>query len=384
MKRWITRLDVVALSVSAAVLALVALLTQQSDPRRIGPAVAFLYPALGGVQNVWLAPIENPSAAEQVSFAPLGIYDFGVSPDGTYIAYSERTAPSGLHEIMLLNLNTRQVTQVTQCVAENADCRTPVFHPSRRVIAYERVSANTGIGTGVGVVRIWLADISRQPYETLPLSSDSQMIGYGPEWSLDGSTLAFYSSDIASPGILVYHFNPTEGAPTLKYVPSQYGTVGGLSPDGQRLVFPDMYRRADGQVYSFLRIADLEGLDFVNFTNPEDEVDDIEAVWHPDGTRVTIVRRYTDDRFTRGYQLYNVDVSTLQAAPLLVDPAYSHGFFSYDSSGQMIVLQRFPFDPQTVAGSSPQVWALEAATGRLTLISDNAFHPRWVYGVDTP
>ncbi len=384
MKRSITKLDVVALGISAVVLALVALLTTQSDPRRIGPAVAFMYPALGGVQNVWIAPIADPSAAEQVTFAPLGIYDFGVSADGAYLAYSERTAPTGLHEIKLMNLNTRQVTQLTQCVQENADCRTPVFRPGGRVVAYERVNANTGIGTGIGVVRIWLADISRQPYETAPLSPDSQFIGYGPEWSLDGNALAFYSSDIASPGILVYNLNPAEGAQTLKYVPSQYGTVGGLSPNGQQLVFPDMYRRADGQVYSFLRIADLNGLDFVNFTNPEDEVDDTEAVWHPDGTRVTIVRRYTDDRFTRGYQLYDIDAVTREASPLLVDPAYSHGFFSYDPSGQMIVLQRFPFEPQTASSSSPQVWTLDVTTGALTLISDNAFHPRWVYGVTSP
>lgn len=382
MNRWITKLDVVALSLSAGVLALVAVLTTQSDPRRIGPAVAYMYPALGGVQNVWIAPIDNPAAAEQVTFAPLGIYDFGVSHDGTYLAYSERTAPTGLHEIMLMNLNTRQVTQLTRCVEENADCRTPVFRPGGRVLAYERVNANTGIGTGIGVVRIWLADISRQPYETVPLSPDSQFIGYGPEWSLDGNVLAFYSSDIASPGILVYNLNPSEGAQTLKYVPSQYGTVGGLSPNGQRLVFPDMYRRLDGQVYSFLRIADLNGLDFVNFTNPEDEVDDTEAVWHPDGTRVTIVRRYTDDRFTRGYQLYDIDVATGAATPLLVDPAYSHGFFSYDNSGQMIVLQRFPFEAQTATGSNPQVWTLNVATRELTLISENAFHPRWVYGVN--
>ncbi len=384
MNRWITRLDITAWSITALTLALVAALTTQSDPRRIGPAVAFMYPALGGVQNVWIAPVADPAAAEQVTFAPLGVYDFGVSPDGSYLAYSERTAPTGLHEIMLMNLNTRQVTQLTQCVQDNADCRTPVFRPGGRVIAYERVNANTGIGTGIGVVRIWLADYSRQPYETVPLSPDSQFIGYGPEWSLDGNVLAFYSSDIASPGILVYNLNPAEGAQTLKYVPSQYGTVGGLSPNGQRLVFPDMYRRVDGQVYSFLRIADLNGLDFVNFTNPEDEVDDTEAVWHPDGTRVTIVRRYTDDRFTRGYQLYDIDTATGAASPLLVDPAYSHGFFSYDTSGQMIVLQRFPFDPQTATGSNPQVWTLNVTTGELTLISDNAFHPRWVYGVDSP
>jgi len=381
MNRFVTRLDMIAISLSLVVLGIVALLTIQYDPRRAGPTVAFMFPALGGMQNVWFAPVADPGAAEQITFTPRGIFDFAVSPDGNYLAYSERTEPTGLHEIMLKNLNTRQVTQVTNCVADDADCRTPAFRPGGRVLAYERVNTNTGIGTGIGVVRIWLADLATIPIQTVPLSQDSQFIGYGPEWSTDGNSLAFYTSDVANPGILVYNFNPPEGDQTLKFIPSQYGTVGGISPNGQQLVFPDMYRRADGQVYSFLRIADLNGLDFVDFTSPEDEVDDTEAVWHPLGEVVTVVRRYTDDRFTRGYQLYNIDVATREATPLLVDPGYSHGFFSYDSSGQMIVLQRFPFDPQTAASSNPQVWTLDVRTKQLTMVADNAFHPRWVYGV---
>lgn len=378
--RFVTRLDAVALGVVALVIVMIAFVTAQGNSRRAEATVAYLYPAYGGLQNVWFAPLADPTQAEQMTFAPDGLYDFAVSHDGDYLAYSQRIEPTGLHDIMLMNLNTRQITQVTNCVVDNSDCRTPVFRPTGRAIAYERLNTNTGVGTGVGVTRIWLADLSRQPYDNQPLSQDSQFVGYGPEWALDGNSLAFYSSDIANPGILVYNFNPAAGDQTLKFVPSQYGTVGALSPNGSQLIYPDLSRRPDSSVYSFLRIADLEGLDFVNFTNAEDNIDDIEAVWNPNGTSVTIVRRYTDERWTRGYQLYDVSMADQTITPLVVDAGYSHGFFSYDASGTALVMQRFPFDAESATGSNPQIWTYNLATKALEMIADNAFSPRWVYG----
>lgn len=359
---------------------LVVLLTTRSDPRQAGPTVAYTYPADGGVQNVWIAPVADPTQAEQLTFTAYGIFDFGVSRDGDYLAYSERTEPTGLHEIMLMNLNTRQITQITACVAASADCHTPVFRPAGNALAYERVSVNnSAIGQGAGAARIWLADLTRQPYDNQPLSPDPQFIGSGPEWSLDGNSLALYSSDESNRGIMVYNFNPAGGDKTLRFVPSLYGVVGALSPDGTQLVYPDIYQSSSSNSYAFLRLADLNGLNFVNFTSADDSVDDIRAVWKPDGSAVTVVRRYTDERYTQGYQLYDVRVDDQSVTPLLVDPAYSHGFFSYDVSGTLIVLQRLPLVSSGATRTGPQVWTYNVATHDLTLIADSAFQPRWVY-----
>lgn len=377
---FVTRLDVIALSIVLASVGVIALLSLLTAPSPQVPTVAYIYPALGGVQNVWFAPLDDPASAMQMTTTEYGIYDFAVSADGRYLAYAERIEPAGLHEIMLLNLQTRQVTQVTNCVADDADCRGAAFRPTGNAIAYERVSVNTGIGSGIGTIRIWLADISAPPYSNQPLSQDSQFIGYSPVWSGDGNALAFYSADVTSPGILIYNFNPSEGEQTLKLVPSQYGTVGGLAPNGEQLAFPDASRRSDGSVYSFLRLADLAKLEFVDLTSPEDNVDDIDAVWHNDGSKVAILRRYTDERYTRGHQLYDLDMTTREVTPLIVDENYSHGFFTFDSSGTMIVMQRFPFNTDSAMASQPQVWVYAMSDGTLTRITDNAYHPRWVYG----
>jgi Tol biopolymer transport system component len=379
-KQLLTRLDLVAWTVVALVVVGVLAINNLSDPARRGATVAYIYPAYSGISNVWFASVNDPTQKEQVTFTEYGIYDFAVSADGTYVAYSERTEPTGLHEIMLLNLNNKQITQVTNCVAEEADCRAPAFRPTGNAIAYERLNTNTGIGTGIGVTRIWLADLSTTPYDNQPLSQDSNFVGYQPQWAADGNSLAFYSSDLANPGILVYNFNPSEGDQTLKFVPSQNGVVGALSPNGSQLVFPEYSRRTDGNAAPFLRLADLEGLSFIDLTNPEDNIDDIDAVWYPDGKRLVILRRYLDERFTRGYQLFTLDLADKSVTPLLVDQNFSHGYFSFDSSGTMITMQRFGFDPNNAAGTTPGVWTLNLATNAMTLLSDNAFSPRWVIG----
>jgi Tol biopolymer transport system component len=380
----LTRLDLAAWVIVGGIILFLLVVNNRLTEAVTTPTVGYLYPAYGGVQNVWFAPVEKPEEARQITFSEHGIYDFAASADGRYLAYSERIEPSGLHEIMLMNLQTRQVTQVTNCVAAQADCRSPMFRPTGGAIAYERVNTNTGVGSGIGVIRIWLADISRQPYDNQPLSQDSSFIGHSPRWARDGNSLAFYSSDIANPGILVYNFNPAEGQQTLKFVPSQYGVTGALSPNGQQLVYPDLSRRPDGQVYSFLRLADLAGLRYEDLTSPEDAVDDTDAMWNPDGETITIARRYTDERYTRGYQLYDLRVSDGQATPLLVDEAYSHGFFEPDKTGRLVVLQRFPLNADNPVSSSPQVWVIDRQSKALTLITDNAFHPRWIVGARLP
>lgn len=374
--------DLTVIGVVLALLSLIVLISLWEERVHGGAGVAYLAPAYGGVQNLWFVPIDNPAGAQQLTDSPNGLYDFGVSPDGKYIAFSERQEPSGLNEIKLLNLQTRQITQLTNCVQEDSDCRAPRFQPQGQIIAYERMTMNSDLrqqGVGLGAIRVWVLDLRTQPYQTRPLADNSQFIGHSPLWSLDGNSIAFYSSDIANPGIMIYNF-AGQDEKSLKFVPSQYGTVGTLSPDGTRLVFPDLTRRGES-IYSYLRIADLGALEFLNLTDPTAPIDDTDAKWSPDGQSVVIARRYTDERYTRGYQLYQLDLGTQSEQGLVVDERYSHGFFEFNQAGDQLTLQRFPLVSDSgdmLADSRPQIWLKSLSTGELSLLADNAFHPRWV------
>jgi Tol biopolymer transport system component len=360
------------------VLVLVALNTL-GDPARRGAMVAYLSPTSGDVPNIWLAPLNNPSQAQQITFSKMGIYDFDVSLDGRWIAYSMRDEEKRMRDIYSLDLQTGNVKQLTFCANESAECYTPAFHPDSTALAYIRSAVDET--TGYGAPRIWLSDLSNGTIRSL--ANDSQLIGHSPQWSLDGNTIAFFSSDLSNPGVMVYNFNPqiSEDA-GVNFIPAQNGSVGSLSPNGLSLIFPDMVNRGL-QVYTHLKIADFSQNppSFRNLTLPEDPIDDIAVQWHPNGTRATLIRRYTDERWTRGYQLYDIDVETGQLIPLLVDEHFSHHFFTWDLTGENLLMQRLPLlleDGSVNAQARPEIWVLNAETGQLTKIAESAYFPRWV------
>jgi Tol biopolymer transport system component len=364
----------------ALILVLVLLaLNTLGDPARRGAMVAYLSPTTGDVPNIWLAPLNDPSQSQQITFSKMGIYDFDVSMDGRWIAYSMRDEEKRMRDIYSLDLQTGNVKQLTFCASESAECYTPAFHPDSTALAYIRSALDET--TGYGAPRIWLSDLSNGTIRSL--ANDSQLIGHSPQWALDGNTIAFFSSDLSNPGVMVYNFNPqTSEDASVNFIPAQNGSVGSLSPNGLSLIFPDMVNRGL-QVYTHLKIADFSQNppSFRNLTEPSDPIDDIAVQWHPNGTRATLIRRYSDERWTQGYQLYDIDVETGQLLPLLVDEHYSHHFFTWDLTGENLLMQRLPLlleDGSVNAQARPEIWVLNAETGQLTKIAESAYFPRWV------
>lgn len=376
--------DATILGAIVILIGAILLATYLGNPARQGAMVAYLYPLENPVQNIWVAPIQNPEQARAVTDSVMGIYDMDVSPDGRFIAYSEQDADTRLMDIYLIDLETGTRSRITNCGQENDDCRTPTFHPEGRVLAYTRQTVDrSSANLGIGIPRIWLLDLSTQPYTTRPISDDSQLIGHSPQWSDDGNTLAFFSADVGNPGVLVYNFNPqADDRAGLYFIPSQHGAVGALSPNGRQLIVPDIVDRA-GVFVTYLKHVDLtvSPPEIRNFTDPNGEFDDISVQWNPDGRHVTIERRDTTASGTRGFQLYQVDTQTDTIVPLLVDPLYSHHYFEWDPSGRYVVIQRLQLlnaNGSSASQARPEIWVLDTEAGALTRIADQAYQPRWV------
>lgn len=377
-----SRFDLTVGLVVVLLLVVIGLVAYLGSPARRGAMVAYLYPLDATLQNIWLTPVNDPTQAQQLTDTETGIYDFDVSPDGRSIAYSERDPETLLLDIYLLNLDTGNTRRLTTCGEDDSECHTPTFHPDGEILAYMRQSLNRELETvGPGVPRIWLLQL--QNGATQPLSQDQQLIGHSPQWSDDGNTIAFYSADLMNPGVLVYNFNPqTSEQATVNFIPSAHGSVGALSPNGRELVFPDIVNRS-GSYYTYLKIADLDAAppEYTDFTDAQGPTDDIGVDWHPGGQQITMERRFTDERYTRGYQLYQVDVESGEIVPLLYDERYSHHYFTWNRAGSMLVVQRIQLlddNGETNRGARPEIWVLNAETGDLIKISDQAYYPRWV------
>jgi Tol biopolymer transport system component len=334
------------------------------------PRVVYLGPATD-IPNLYVVDPSNPAAPQQVTSSPSGVWDPSVSLDGRQIAFAEKNTATGTSDLKLINLETGELRQLTNCA--DADCTVPVWRPDGQVIGYQRVDFNSDLpNVPVSPTRIWLLDMNTGA--TRPMFNDTQVLGFGLVWSADGSRASLY--DYSTPGILVHDFATNE----TTVVPSQYGSPGILSPDGTKLIYPEVIL-SDAQARSYLRLVDLTNQTDEPISDPDEPIDDDNAAWSPDGTKLAVARRYLDERYTRGRQLYLLDMTTGETETLLFDEQYMLGFFSWDANGTSLLIQRFP-DPVALNDPEnrgiPELWILDVPTKALTKVADNAMFGRWL------
>ena len=334
------------------------------------PRVAYLYPADGAPQNIWVVDPQNLDRARQLTNSPSGVYDFAVSPDGARIAFSERNT-SGTMDIKLIDLDSGALIQLTNC--QDSSCTTPVWRPDGGMIAYERVEHNSEFGeVGTSPARIWILDMSSLPPATRPLFDDLQILGVNAQWSADGSRIALF--DRSSNAILVYDFTTGE----IIGIPNTSGTSGALSPDGTRLVMSEVNFIEGEPVRVKMQIADLATNEIRDISSGDDPIDEKRAQWRPDGAALAVSR--DDSRYYASTQIYLVDPDDGSSQPMTTDPLYANTFFWWNPSGTGLVIQRLPLlaSGQTDPMVRPEIWVFDVETGEGIKVAENGFLPRWI------
>lgn len=338
--------------------------------------VAYMQLDERGVYEIWIASPEDPDNARQVTDTENGVYDYDVSDDGRYIAYSERDFQTGIAEIYRLDLRTGRVEQVTNCIMQDSDCSAPSFSPDGRYIAYQRVALNNQFSpVGIGAPRIWIVDLEQDQPQSFPLIEDSQVLGREAVWANNGERVAFY--DFAGTQIIVYDLTASDDdAAQFYFVPTQMGVMGALSPDGTQLIYPEM-----GQMRGYLQLADLERNVSELLYDPNAAVDDQQTAWSPDGRYIVIGRRDLEEDATRGTQLYLLNTETSVISPLLIDRRYVHSFFSWSTDSTKLTMQRFQqLDDlgNFYNEGKLEVWTYDLETRQLVKIAEDARAPQWV------
>lgn len=374
--RRLSRFDLFVLSIVLLLIIavlIVAVLGGMEDSDTL--QIAYLVPGGANVTNVWVADLDAPEDARQVTFASIGVESFTVSPDGQFIVYAERDFESGTTELRRVNLRNGVVDTLTHCIEESSVCTSPVYSPDGNKIAYERRTIGRAVNAGNQSERMWILDLSTAERETYPIIDEPDILGISATWSGNGDKLAFY--DRSNAGFMIYDFvAAANGDTSTTFIPSGFDVASALSPDGTQFVFPEILLD-ENLVRSYLQIADLDTLQFQVLTQPGENADDRSSVWRPDGTSLAISRRYLrGERATAGPQIFLLDVRDGSLDPLIFDADYSHGIFSWSPDGRYLVLQRSLIANANTA--TPEIWVYDMDTRRLTQIAENAFSPRWV------
>ena len=330
------------------------------------PGVAYLGPVDNLVQNLYMLDPAHPDAPQQLTNSQYGITGFDSAPDGNSLVYAE-LGEKGTASINQIDLTSRVSRLLYDC--RDAMCSSPVFRPDGGAIAFEKVALNLGTGMAPGVPRVWVLDLATNTAQ--PLFADNQQLGYGPRWSPDGSRLAVYN--VNAGGIVIHNFNTKQDS----VIRTVQGEVGNFSPDGRWLSFPKVVALSDGRYVTHHVLVDLtsEYLSQTDLVPDNDPADDKESAWMPDSARLLVARPSPGGQVMAAPQIFQVDLTTGNAVPLIEDQGYSQSNLVLSPTGDRLLFQRFSI---TKPGARTEIWMYDFATRALTKLIDNATFGRWI------
>lgn len=211
------------------------------------------------VGEIFLAPADNPGAAQQVSMLRLAsAYTPSISPDGREIVFASDFA--GQDDLWLLDLESGLTTQLTQGTSIDRD---PDWSPDGRRVVF------TSDRDSLGLTEIYTFDFL-QPGQEANTETDSGIItrltnnpgsSYAPRWSPDGSRIA-YVNDRSGFGV-VYTMAADGQRPTI--ITPSTGIENRLpvwSPDGRYIAF---LSNRDNPLFS-VYMTDLTGREVTRVT----------------------------------------------------------------------------------------------------------------------
>ncbi len=333
--------------------------------------VVYLGPVGSIVQNLYAL---NPTGGTPVQLTNTrnGIMDFDVFPDGR-IVYSDQNL-DGSTNIMLYEPDKGQSRQLFAC--QDATCNEVAASPDGKLIAFDRSELNSGTNLAPGAPRIWLYDMTQN--RTFRLFEDNQKIGYMARWSPDSTRIALWDSDRG--GIVLYNLLTKEES----VVPAYGGRVGEFSPDSQQLWFPRVLEVAvspdnpeQRQYVTHISIADIAKQPYrIHDTLPDTAADDdVDPIWSADGKSLFVLRRPAGAKLEQDRQVYQLDIATGKATPILVDYAYSHSNLHLSPNKDQLLFQRFRMG---AAGARPEVWVYDFQTRQARQLVDNGNLPQWL------
>jgi len=313
--------------------------------------------------NLWVLPVEGEAPPQPVTAEPEGIYDYGISPDGTTFVYAARRADGGA-DLRTIGVDGTGATDLLLCPGEA--CVSPAFSPDGRWLAYQRHILVPGLAGGalsLGTARVHVYDLDTGADRPMP---DPQ--SRFPRWGPDGR-LAYLDTNREA----VVVVDLATGAAT--FVPNASGQMGDWAPDGLSLVFPeaafpattpdpadpDHVDELEGALTTYLARVVLATNARTNLSGEGAMTDDGSPVFSPPGDWLAFGRKQiVNDQWTPGRQLWLMRSDGSAARAITDDPLYNHSAFAWSTDGAWLAYMRFRTDEP---GAPAEIWlvGVEAA-----------------------
>jgi Tol biopolymer transport system component len=323
------------------------------------PRALYLAPASSGPE-LWIHPLDGE--ARPLTATGGQVFDYGVSRDGEWIAFSQVNAQGGI-DLWLIRTDGQQKRLLVDC--GTARCTSPDWSPDGVWIAYSREEALAPPASGLGPPRVWT--VRAATGETLAVYQDSQILGYGPSWSPDGSRLASFDGNVGGIRILEIATGREEVLPT------QMGLVGSWAPTGAGMLFNVMELQGETPIAGLL-YADFSLQQVTRVPDPGGEIVDYgPPSWSPAGDWVMVGIQSAQGG--PGRQLWLMRPDGSEAHPAVIEPQSTAGAYRWDPWGRSVVFQRLQLG---VANATPEIWLWQASDESTRRIASDATLPRWL------
>lgn len=330
------------------------------------PRLGYLWPA-DSAADLYIYDVLS-GETERITQSQAGVLDFTVA--GTTTAYVELRS-DGRTALRALDLETGADELLYECPATDR-CRSPALDPSGERLAFERFSwQSTESGQRVpGDSTIMLLALGE--------GAEPQMIGppgqstETPSWSASG-TLAYYNASLQA---IALQPSPASGLPEL--IPNGLGLLGSWSPDGRFLIVPEIAfptEQEAGQVEFYSHLYRIDALSTAVSELSRGSVEDASPSYSPDGQWIAFARKYLDERWTPGRQLWLMRSDGTQPEQLTDQPDFSHSAISWSpDSQQLAYMQR----SQTDANLPPQIWVSDLSGEQQRMLVQGGYLPQWL------